>query len=59
MIACRGRLAAAILGISFAVQAACSIEAAAQEAGTGSPNGYQCVKNSPISRVRRVRWDVV
>ena len=33
MIACCGRLAGAILGISFAFQVACSIEAAAQEAG--------------------------
>src|SRR6202030_2985700 len=42
MIACYGRLPGAILGISFAFPVACSIEAAAQEAGAGSQNGGVC-----------------
>jgi hypothetical protein len=46
MIACYGRLAGAILGISFAFQVACSIEAAAQEAGAGSLNGGVCSSSS-------------
>ena len=45
MIACRGRLAAAILGISFTVQAACSIDATAQEAGTGSAKRRRVFKH--------------
>ena len=63
MIACRGRLAAAILGISFTVQAACSIEATAQEAGTGSPNGGACSSNGaafddPLSKPHWNGWGV-
>ena len=42
MTACCGRLAGAILGISFAFQAACSIEAKAQEAAAGSPSSDAC-----------------
>jgi polyvinyl alcohol dehydrogenase (cytochrome) len=45
MIACCGRLAGAILGISFAFQAACSIGAKAQEAGAGSPGSGACSSN--------------
>jgi polyvinyl alcohol dehydrogenase (cytochrome) len=45
MIACCGRLASAILGISFAFQAACSIEATAQEARPGSMNSSACSGN--------------
>jgi polyvinyl alcohol dehydrogenase (cytochrome) len=45
MIACCGRLAGAILGISFAFQAACSIGAKAQEAGAGSPTSGACSSN--------------
>jgi PQQ enzyme repeat len=46
MIACCGRLAGAILGISFAFQAACSIEAIAQEASAGSMNSGACSGDS-------------
>ena len=45
MIASCGRLAGAILGISFAFQAACSIEATAQEASAGSMNSGACSVN--------------
>ena len=45
MIACCGRLAGAILGISFAFQAACSIEATAQETRAGSMNSGACSGN--------------
>ena len=45
MTACCGRLACAILGISFAFQAACSIGAKAQEAGAGSPTSGACSSN--------------
>jgi polyvinyl alcohol dehydrogenase (cytochrome) len=63
MIACCGRLAGAILGISFAFQAACSIEAAAQEAGAGSPNGGACSSNraafdDPLSKPHWNGWGV-
>ena len=44
MIAC-GRLGGAILGILFAFQAACSIEATAQEASAGSVNSGACSGN--------------
>ena len=63
MIACCGRLAGAILGISFAFQAACSIEAAAQEAGAGSLNGGACSSNGaafddPLSKPHWNGWGV-
>jgi polyvinyl alcohol dehydrogenase (cytochrome) len=45
MIASCGRLAGAILGISFAFQAACSIEATAQEASASSMNSGACSVN--------------
>jgi polyvinyl alcohol dehydrogenase (cytochrome) len=45
MIASCGRLAGAILGISFAFQAVCSIEATAQEASAGSMNSGACSVN--------------
>ena len=44
-VSCCGRLACAILGISFAFQAACSIGAKAQEAGAGSPTSGACSSN--------------
>jgi polyvinyl alcohol dehydrogenase (cytochrome) len=63
MIACCGRLAGAILGISFASLASCSIEAAAQEAGAGSPNGGACSSNGaafadPLSKPHWNGWGV-
>jgi hypothetical protein len=45
MIACCGRLAGAILWISFAFLLPCSIEAAAQEAGAGSLKGGACASS--------------
>src|SRR5271166_3507247 len=63
MIACCGRLAGAILGIAFAFQVACSIEAAAQEAGAGSLNGGVCASSSaafddPLSKPHWNGWGV-
>jgi polyvinyl alcohol dehydrogenase (cytochrome) len=63
MIACCGRLAGAILGISFAFQVACSIEAAAQETGAGSLNGGVCASSSaafddPLSKPHWNGWGV-
>ena len=63
MIACCGRLAGAILGISFALQVACSIEAAAQETGAGSLNGGVCASSSaafddPLSKPHWNGWGV-
>ncbi len=63
MIARCGRLAGAILGVSFAFQAACSIEATAQEAGAGSPNGGACSSNDatfddPLGKPHWNGWGV-
>src|SRR5271165_7591164 len=63
MFACRGWLACAILGSSFAFLAASSIEAAAQEAGAGSPNGGACSNqgaafDDPLSKPHWNGWGV-
>ncbi len=63
MIACCGRVAGAILGMSFGLLTACPIEVAAQQAWAGSPNGGACSSNGaafddPLSKPHWNGWGV-